>query len=191
MRLRINGPHAIVVAIAARIASREGRAPSDSRNFKNSRFAAAIADRLEHGFGTRIVRPRQQSADKHARDVFVVNLDLRRKIKGLRRGRLASPEWAKRSIRAWLHRQSARSTRFGPTIAAAAAMTVLGELPASRAASAASQRRIPYQVHFRRNGDVEHGAIILCRRSRARAEARNSLPAAAARDRARYGRARS
>ena len=49
-----------------------------------------------------------------------------------------SPEWAKRSISARVQ-ASARSTRFGPTIAAAVAITAFGALPASRAASAATR----------------------------------------------------
>jgi hypothetical protein len=49
------------------------------------------------------------------------------------------------SIRDLVH-ASVRSTRFGPMIATAAAITVLGELPASRAASAAARAASPTRL---------------------------------------------
>src|SRR3954471_3138605 len=54
MRLRISGPHAIVVEIAARMASREGRPSNASRNFRKTDWAprSRTALRIASGRGS-------------------------------------------------------------------------------------------------------------------------------------------
>ena len=63
-------------------------------------------------------------------------IEISRNVKCLVARVAAGPNAQTASINALLQ-SSARATRPGPTIAAAAAITVLGELPAARAASAA------------------------------------------------------
>jgi hypothetical protein len=53
-RFRISGPQAIVVDIAARMASRDGRAPSDSTNFRNSDLPPRSRNGLPSGSGNRL-----------------------------------------------------------------------------------------------------------------------------------------
>src|SRR6266496_6067533 len=130
MRLRINGPHAMVVEIAARIASRDGRAPRESRNFKNSDLPPRSRTALSIASGRGSLAS-AAVATKSARVCASTLIALQSKPSSRESNK---PEWAKRSISLAAH-ASARSTRLGPMIAAAAAITVFGELPPSRARS--------------------------------------------------------
>ena len=187
MRLRISGPQAIVVAIAARMASRDGRPPRLSRNVEEQRLAAALVHRLEHRLGPRIVR-------------------VLRRSRGTARGSAASTFDAGEVERS---RRGVGEARMGEQVdqGAAAGERALDPLrpddarprPPSRCWANCRPRapRRPRPAPGRRRGSSRRRPR--CRasrgrsrsRSRAPAAARNSPPAAAARGRARSGRARS
>ena len=141
MRLRINGPHAMVVEIAARIASRDGRAPRESRNFKNSDLPPRSRTALSIASGRGSLTS-AAVATKSTRMCSSTLIALQSKPSSRESNK---PEWAKRSISLAAH-ASARSTRLGPMMAAAAAITVFGELPPSRAASAAIRAWSPTRL---------------------------------------------
>ena len=131
-------------------------APAEAGDeFQEDRAPAARAHGGEHGLGPRVVGVRLRREEARARflvDRMAPGRSFRRARRAVRNGRTG------RSAPGW--QASARSTRLGPMMAAAAAITVLGEFPASRAASAAASAGIAHQVDLGRDRDVEHHAVL-------------------------------
>ena len=144
--------------MAARTASRDTRAPSPPRNSRNTDRPprALTAASMASGRGSLASASVARNSARVSSSIGTVETG-----KPSSRGS-ASPEPAKRSIKA-LVQPSARSTRRGPISAAAAAITVLGELPAS------SRRRRPRLRGRRRafdlggDGDIEQRAVVRVR----------------------------
>ena len=113
-----------------------------SRKSQEDRFARrASRTACKHGLRVRS----SASSARAMKSARVASSTLMPRSRSRRRWPSFRPEPANRSISARVQ-ASARSTRFGPTIAAAAAITVLGELPAARAASAATSIGSPTRL---------------------------------------------
>ena len=158
MRLRIRGPHAIVVEIAARTASRDGRVPKRLHEFQEQRFPAAIANRLEHCLGTGVVGLRGGSRKQRPR--AVVDLD-RAAIEAF----IAGVQQAGMSEQV---DQPGRTSQGALDAFRADDRCRRGHHRVGRVAGFArclggGERSISHQVHLRRNRNVEHRAVILSR----------------------------
>ena len=137
MSLRCRGPQASVTVIAASTASAFGRPSRLSSQRTNTDCApralkpASISSALASG----------RSAVSSARIAASAFTEVRSKLASVA---LFKPACEKASMRAPAARR-ARSTRRGPRMVRAAAITVLGELPASRAACAAASAGSPWR----------------------------------------------
>ena len=137
MRLRISGPHASVVVIAA--STRVGR------RVIRLRREPADEDRLGPALA-RVPRASLRRADRVSRR-RAARCRSRRSgaMSKLSSSALVRPAAAKRSISHFAASRAAR-WRFGPMIEAAAARIALGALPASRAACAAASSGVPCRL---------------------------------------------
>ena len=159
MRLRINGPHAIVVEIAARMASRDGRSPSDCRNFRNT----DLPPRSRTAFSIASGRGSSASAAVAEKSARVLSSDLDAADNRTSRPRASSrPEWANRSISARAQ-ASVRSTRFGPMIASGRRHDGVRGVAGFARRLGRNERRIADQIDLGGDSDVEHGAVVLAR----------------------------
>ena len=138
MRLRISGAHASVAAIAPSTASAVGCPPRPSTKRTNTDFApralspASIASALAS----------RAPVTRRSRVVWSVARATMSKVSS---SALPSPAAAKTSMSVE-DACRARSALRGPTMLAAAASTLLGALPASRAACAAASAALPYRL---------------------------------------------
>ena len=187
MRLRISGPQAIVVAIAARMASRDGRPPSVSRNLRNSDLPPRCVHGSQHRLRPRIVC--LVAASRGTARGFASSTLILREIEGFVAAVLQAGMGEQVDQRAAAGERALDASWADD--GGCGGHHRVGRVAGFARRLGRDQGGVADEIDFGRNRDVEHGAIVFGRRSRAPAAARSWPPAAAARGRARNGRARS